>query len=165
MTQNQLKLIVHYNPLTGIFTWLKDTGFRKRVGATAGCLTSDGYILIGIHNSLYKAHRLAWLYVYGEMPIKHIDHINHTRSDNRIINIREATPHINQKNMTMFSNNKTGFTGVGYDKKRNRYRATIQHKGKHIFLGRFITKEDAIIARKEANIKYGFHKNHGELNE
>lgn len=100
------------------------------------------------------AHRLAWLYIHGRWPIKHLDHINRVRSDNRISNIREATSSENQRNKGMMSNNTSGITGVRYDPSRNKYHAQIEILGKSKNLGRFINIEDAITARKEAEVKY-----------
>lgn len=83
ITQTRLKSVLDYNPLTGIFIW--KTSHRK--GLPAGC-RSRGYILIRIDQVLHQAHRLAWLFEYGEHP-KQLDHKNGKGSDNRIVNLRE----------------------------------------------------------------------------
>lgn len=52
------------------------TGRKANVGDVAGCVDKDGYIQIRLKGKMYPAHRLAWLYVYGEWPQDEIDHIN-----------------------------------------------------------------------------------------
>jgi len=104
---------------------------------------------------------LAWLYVYGTMPKEQIDHINHVRDDNRIINLREVTHSENHKNRTKQSNNTSGVTGVHWLEEKERWQAYIKGDDKKIHLGTFKNKNDAISARKEAEIKYNYHSNHG----
>jgi len=159
MTQLQLKSLLHYNPLTGIFTWL----YTNKI--TANPNTSSRYCKIRIDYKLYQAHRLAWLYIYGYLP-KEIDHINHDKKDNRIVNLREVTRSENMRNKPRISTNTSGACGVIWNKRNKKWNAQIAWRvnGKIVnkWLGTFKNKEDAIIARKEANIKYGFHKLHGE---
>ena len=160
MTQEYIREILLYDKDTGIFTWKKNTGYKKNIGKIAGS-NRLGYIRIGINNKEYSAHRLAWLYVYGNFPKGQIDNINHDTSDNRICNIRDVSNHENRKNMSIGKNNTSGITGVSIRKSTGRWRATISHNRKSIHLGYFSTKEEAIKVRKEAEIKYGFHENHG----
>lgn len=58
-------------------------------------------------------------------------------------------------------NNSSGFTGVCFDKNANKWRVDIRVDGKLIYGGLFDILSDAIDRRKEMNIEYGFHKNHG----
>jgi hypothetical protein len=58
-------------------------------------------------------------------------------------------------------NNKSGFNGVCFDKSKNKWKSSIHFNNKEIHLGRFYNLADAIKCRKQANIKYGFHENHG----
>ena len=60
-------------------------------------------------------------------------------------------PVISRKNVK--SNNTSGYTGVEWDKSRNKWRASITFKGKIYYLGRYDNKEDAIKVRKEAEEK------------
>ena len=89
ITADELRSILHYNPLTGVFTRIR-SAHPHRVGVVVGSV-SHGYILIGLLGKRYRAHRLAWLYVYGTWPKHDIDHINRNRSDNRICNLRDVT--------------------------------------------------------------------------
>jgi hypothetical protein len=145
ITQVELKEFLHYEPTTGIFTWLvSPTYSRVKVGDTAGTLQSTGYNYIQIKGRAYKVHRLAWFYVYGVWPKNQIDHINHVRDDNRIDNLREAT---NMQNRCNTSNNTSGIAGVSW-------RAQIQVAGKNKHLGYFASLEDAAEARRAAETQY-----------
>jgi hypothetical protein len=160
ITQSELKRLLHYDPETGLFTWLVNCGPRK-VGDNAGSI-KIGYISIRIKKHDYLAHRLAWLYMTGKMPSKYIDHINGKRDDNRFVNLREAEPSENSCNAKTYSHNKSGVKGVSYHKKRKEYHATICKKGKKHFVGWFKSLDEARVAIQAArkNI-HGEFANHG----
>lgn len=107
-----------------------------------------------------KAHRIIWLWFHGEWPDQ-VDHINGDASDNRLINLRNVTQFANQKNAKIRTDNKTGFSGVTQTK-HGTIVSRITVNNKLINLGCFESIEDAAIARKAAEIKYGFHPNHGK---
>ena len=141
LTQERLKELLHYNPETGIFTWLVYRSRYARVGSVAGTIWL-GRIVIMIDRKHYKAHRLAWLYVHGKFPTNQIDHINEEPSDNRITNLREATNAQNQENAKKpQANNKLGLRGVSQF--RGRYQAAIRHKRIQYHLGFYKTPEEA----------------------
>lgn len=96
----------------------------------------------------YLAHRLAWLYVYGEWPKNQIDHINRIKTDNKIKNLRDVTNSTNQHNNAIRRHNTSGTTGVMTLKSKNSWGAQIYVNNKRIYLGVFKTKEEAISARK-----------------
>lgn len=108
------------------------------------------------------SHRLAWLYTYGHWPIDQIDHINGIRDDNRICNLREVNNQQNQMNAKKRFDNTSGKTGVCYFSRDNNWRSTIVFKGKSHHLGYFETKEEAILAREEAEVRFGFSERHGK---
>lgn len=174
LTQTYLKSLISYNPLTGVFIWkarpldsfatirVGKAWNTKCAGKAAGCVDKiNGYLKISINDKSHRAHRLAWLYINGSMPVDEIDHINHDRLDNRIINLREATGTENHKNMSMDKRNKSGFTGVHWYKRASKWEASITVGGKLKYLGYFQDIQDAITAREQANVKYNFHNNHG----
>ena len=109
-------------------------------------------------------YRLVWLFHNKKIP-KIIDHIDQNSLNDKIENLRPSNALHNQRNTKMDHRNTSGVTGVCWDKCNNKWLANITVKGKQIYLGRFTNKEDAIQARKEAEIKYNFDPNHGKLKE
>lgn len=162
LTQSRLKELLSYDPNTGVFIWKEkiSNNDKGKVGDIAGCM-SRGYVRIKIENSKYMAHRLAWLYLYGKWPEKYIDHINKDKTDNRVVNLRDVSHRENMKNQKKRSDNTSGCVGVHLEQDGKKWQSRITHKGKRIVLGRYARLGDAIIARKEAEIKYEFHVNHG----
>lgn len=156
MTQDELKECLHYNPETGVFTWINSRRKDKN-GKVAGCV-DKGYIIIGINKKLYRAHRLAFLYMTGSIP-REVDHINGKRGDNSWKNLRSVEPGENQRNLGLSDRNKTGVTGVQYQADKSRWAATINN---NVCLGYFKTKDEAVKARKKAEKEYGYHENHGK---
>jgi hypothetical protein len=160
ITQATLHKIVSYNKLTGVFTWALNKGSRGVIGCVAGYLDNSGYIQIQIDGVKFRAHRLAWIYCYGESP-EEIDHINGERSDNRMVNLRSVSRSANMKNKSIYKNNISGFVGVNYNKNQKKWISRIKVDGKDIHIGSYKDKQDAVKARLKANDKYGFHDNHG----
>ena len=170
LSQEMLKERIHYDKETGFFTWLdvKVNGKRMR-NKRSGSINGGGYIQVrlsldGKSYALF-AHRLAWLYEYGEFPSGNLDHLNRNRTDNRITNLRIATTRENGRNRSMSSNNTTGHNGIGFSKARNKYHARIRVNYKQKHLGYFENIEDAAKAVKEARAHYGYHENHGQTND
>ncbi len=159
ITQKQLKELLHYDNRTGIFTRKKLT---NRTAIAGGVSNKDGYNRISIKNKRFLAHRLAWLYEHGKFPKHTIDHINHNRSDNRISNLREVAHKVNCMNQSKRSNNKSGITGVYFDKERNTWNATICIDGKTKALGRYSSISEAAQVRSISERENGFHTNHGK---
>jgi hypothetical protein len=152
ITQEQLKEYVHYDPETGIFT----RGEARHFGRTM----RNGYIRARISGNDFYAHRLAWLYQYGQWPNGHIDHINGVRKDNRIQNLRVVSPSENSRNAKRRRNSATRITGVTL-MESGKLKAAICIAYKNIYLGCFDTIFDAACARKSAELLHGFHANHG----
>jgi hypothetical protein len=158
LTQDELKSLLMYDPATGVFTW-RVTRSRKVVeGSVAGSVNNEGYCHIKFCNVNYKAHRLAWLYMYGVWPPNCIDHINRVRNDNRIENLRLATKTQNGQNRSLSKTNISGVTGVTWYKKSQRWRAQICVDGQHLYLGTYDTVEDAANARYRAEDKFHHYK-------
>ena len=163
LTQKELKEVLHYDADSGSFTWLKAIATRIKVGCIAGCIDKYGYMIIKINGRNYKAHRLAFLYMDGAFPPNDTDHINHLRADNRFVNLRHATRVENGRNRTRYLKNKSGFTGVYWHERDSKWVARIKINGKLKHLGYFTDIDEAIIARKKANIEFGYHPNHGAV--
>ena len=132
INQERLKQLLHYDPLTGVFTRRVSTrGQRPHVGS----VRPDGYLSICLDYRSYLAHRLAWLYVHGEFPGHQIDHFNGERLDNRISNLRHVTNKQNSENSKLYSCNKTGARGVRLDPRTGRYVVRVRHFGEDIHIG------------------------------
>lgn len=155
ITAKQLRELLNYNPETGVFSWSVDLSNGIQSGDTAGSINKDGYMLIGINRRLYYAHRLAWLYIYGQFPKQCIDHINRNKSDNRIANLRSVSHGGNSINRPIQSNNRSGITGVRFDKRRDKWVAEIKSNGKYVYLGVYNNKLEAAKKRRKAEIEYG----------
>ena len=159
ITQELLKELVIYNKDTGIF-FSKEKRGRIKAGSVAGTTyqTCDGlkYIRIGLLKKYYLAHRIAWLYHYGEWP-NVIDHINGDGTDNRIINLRDVTQEENAKNVKRHKTNKTGLSGVSYYLRESTYVVRIGKK----YIGRYKVLLDAASARISAEKLFRYHENHG----
>ena len=85
---------------------------------------------------------------------KYRDHIDRNPLNNRKENLRECTQSDNSKNHSLYSNNKSGVSGVCYHSSTSKWSSNITVNYKTINLGEFVDKEDAIIARLNAELKY-----------
>lgn len=142
LTQERLKELLHYDADTGVFTWLKNRS-NVKAGSLAGALRKNGYIQICLDRKFWLAHRLAWLYMTGQMPDDQVDHIDGNGINNSWLNLRPSTTKQNAENLKQLKNNSSGFRGVVYYKRTNRWMAQLQHNGKNMCLGYFLTAEQA----------------------
>ena len=157
LTQERLKELLHYDPDTGVFTWKMPVRGRH-VGSVAGGLSSNGYVRIKIDGAYYRAHRLAFLYVNGSFPPAYVDHLDHSRTNNRWSNLRPATGSENQKNTRIRSDNTSGFKGVHYDASSGAWMASAMLNSKTHYLGLYPTPEAASAAYQAFA-----RKHHGEF--
>ena len=138
----RLKEALKYDKETGVFKRLISTGSRAKVGDVAGSKRNDGYITIKLDKHRFYAHRLAWIFENGAQPFGLIDHINGNTSDNRICNLREASPSVNSQNMRhAMKSSETGFLGVSPN--GSGFMARINKHGVTRYLGQFKTASDA----------------------
>lgn len=151
LSVNELKHRLSYDPTSGLFVWLNPATLAGHVAGTV----SNGYIRIIINGSAYLAHRLAWLYVNGKFPEGEIDHVNGTRSDNKISNLRAANRGQNCQNKR---SSRIGLRGVQRIKKSGKWVAQIGFGGKRYHLGTFDSQSDAASAYADAAAKH-----HGEF--
>ena len=162
-----IKEIFDYNYDTGKLYWKKrkkDYRFNSRfANKEVSTGSSQVNIIYKGHSIHIQYHHIVWCWVNKEWVDKDlvIDHINGDPKDNRIENLRIVTKAENSKNRKTQSNNTSGYQGVIWDKHKNKWTATIKVNNKHIWLGSFVKKEDAIKVRQHAEIKYDFHENHG----
>jgi hypothetical protein len=143
LAMEKVKELLSYDPETGIFVWKSTVASHVKKGKPAGSISDQGYRTIMIGGRNYRAHRLAWLFVYGEWPDFEIDHINRDRLDNRIENLRLAGRKENMRNTKRRTDNTSGVKGVYWSRQRNKWIAQIHVAGKHIHLGVYTCKEKA----------------------
>lgn|SRR5574343_154020 len=154
--QTVLHELLHYDKRTGVFTWRKQTG-RAVVGAEAGWLHSSGYVYVGVSGKYYKAHRLAWKYVYGEDPAGLVDHIDRDPTNNRIKNLRLASEQQSNQNKRAYRNSSSGHKGVGWFAPTKKWRVRIQHEGRVIQVGCYEELTDALAARQREENRLHTH--------
>ena len=148
LSAEQVRDKFSYDPETGILTRkVRAAGVKPKVGS----VRSDGYRSVEVDGISHYEHRLIWLLVFGEWPCRHIDHINGSRSDNRISNLRLATVAENAQNRKLRSDNKAGLTGVR--KQGKSWLAQISVKGKKTYLGSFGSISEAHAAYLMAKSK------------
>ena len=155
LTADQLRARLHYNPRTGSFTWKpRKAGdrFNSWAGRPAGCWKHGpfGYLLIRVNNQLFRAHRLAFLWMTGKWPEHEVDHCDGDPKNNRWKNLRVATPSQNRMNTVSRSDNTSGYRGVWFEKRRSHWVAEICAGGTRHHLGSFPTAEAASAARDRA---------------
>jgi len=152
----ELRERLDYNPDTGILTWKKSCN-QVNVSQEAGTVDSGGYRHLIFKREKWQTNRLVYYMYHGTDPLENqVDHINHDKADNRIENLRLASISQNKKNSRIYNNNSSGVTGVYWYPKSQKWTAKIciNSNGKLTHLGYFTNKEDAIKARREAEIKY-----------
>lgn len=158
--------VYSYDAKTGYITFKCNRHARKVLGNVAGWIRTDpsrrtSYIELRADGKTVKAHRLAWRLHYGAWPEGMIDHINGNGLDNRIENLREVDSFDSAKNKPLQKNNTSGVVGVRLYKPNGKWVATISNKGKKITIGYFDKKDDAIKARRDKEIEFSYHSNHG----
>lgn len=155
VSQERLKELFTYNPDTGLL-------FRLSNSKNVETISKTGYSRTHVDGKQYRTHRVIWMLVHGVEP-EEIDHINGARADNRLCNLRNVTKHENTKNHKLRPDNVSGCSGVNFHRASGKWIAQIRDHGKYIYLGTFSELEIAVSARKAAEEKYGYHKNHGQV--
>lgn len=153
LTAEEVRYFFDYDRETGnLIRKVASLYSQRYLNKVAGSIYSTGYLMVTLPGGRrFSAHRLVWLWVYGEWPKHNIDHINGNRSDNRIENLRDVTGSVNNENRRSADiTNKSRILGASWIEKRKRYQVTIQSHGKDYYLGLFKDPEDARNAYIEA---------------
>lgn len=142
LTAERVRARLDYKPATGVLRW--------RVNSkVAGCVSDDGYRLVGLDGRLYKAHRLAWLHYHGDWPAGELDHVNGDRDDNRIANLRECSRTQNNRNRHRGKHGR--LLGAHLYARTGRWTSRITDRdGKSRHLGYFDTEQAAHLAYMQA---------------
>jgi hypothetical protein len=178
-TAQQARELLGYDPETGILRWkprplssfpnvrIAKSWNAKHAGKVAGSVTASTARYkrkqVWLKTKAYYAHRVAWLITHGEWPAGQIDHINGDATDNRIANLRVVDHTTNMRNTRLPKGNTSGVIGVSWRKDTNKWGARIQVNGKYRSLGYFTDFDDAVAARKAAEVVHGYHPNHGRI--
>lgn len=118
---------------------------------------SHGHIQVMIDKKYYFVHRLAFMFMTGQLPPadKVVDHINGDNQDNRWCNLRAVTQSVNQQNRHRARNGcKSGMLGASWSSDIGMWRSEIMLDGKRTYLGRFATAEKAHKAYMTARAKH-----------
>lgn len=117
-----------------------------------GCwyVNANGYLTSKRNNKAVLFHRI----VTNCPDNMKVDHINHNKLDNRKSNLRICTDLENSKNKGLRKDNKSGVTGVRWDKQKNKWTASIRYNNNKIYLGGYDDFAEAVKIRKEAEEKY-----------
>lgn len=137
MTGPDVRRLFEYRD--GALYWRLDRGSNARAGNRAGRLLRTGYRSIHISGKRYQEHRLIYLYHHGWVP-PCLDHVNRQKADNRIENLRPATPSSNQVN----TDDRTSHRGVRL--RRGKWEGVVWKDGKAVRIGMFQTANEAVSA-------------------
>lgn len=138
-TQARLKEILHYDPASGIFTWIDTRCHRIKNGDRAGTIVlrnGKKYRTINVDHVPTYEHQLAWLYVTGEW-VYQIDHWDRDGLNNKLANLRSCSSSENKANATTPSHNTSGFKGVSWCENQKKWRATISKDRRIYYIGVF----------------------------
>lgn len=155
LTQERVKQVLAYDPLSGIFRWLIcEVVNQIHPGDVAGCRSDKGYWHIRVDGELHYRSRLAWFYMTGEWPTKFVDHRDRERQNDRWKNLRLATNQDNIRNSKLRIDNSSGVKGVYWMKRHRSWQASIRVDKKLLHLGNYKDLGDAALARRAAELKY-----------
>lgn len=174
LTFNVLWEILNYDLGTGKLFWrerprkyFKSEGswkaWNKQYPGKEALNTDDTYKYKQgrIFGKLHLAHKIIWMMCFEKWPDGEIDHIDKDRSNNRLTNLRDVTHLDNMKNLTVFSSNTSGVSGVKFYKALSKWMVTINVNKKRLHLGYYTDFDEALRVRKAAEIIFGYHPNHG----
>lgn len=144
LTADRLRAMFSYDRDTGRFTRLVRTASSQKAGDEPGGIDVHGYRVMRIGKKIYKAHRLAFLYVTGQFPPADVDHIDGNRQNNAFSNLRCVDRRTNAENhRKAHSHSKTGLIGASFNRQKAKYVAQIKTKSGLKYLGQFDSAAEA----------------------
>lgn len=167
ITFDTVNSLVRYEPETGHFFWKVSRHNGIYAGDRAGSVfvnrhNGKSYVKLHLARHHLVAHRVAVLLMTGSFPEHEVDHIDGNGTNNVYTNLRTATRQINAQNYRKRKDCKTRQTGVKPSVTAGKWVAKINVNGSRMHLGTFLSEDEAIAARKQAEVEYGFHPNHGQ---
>lgn len=152
LTQERVRELFDYDPETGDLIRRVNKA-NQTAGVAAGSVNARGHINVQVDGSLYAAHRIVFLWHHGWLPAE-IDHKNRVKTDNRIDNLRPATSSQNKGNIGLLRNNRSGYKGVSFNARSQKWHAQIKINGVQTYLGRSDLPEEAARMYNAAAIKH-----------
>lgn len=173
-TQEYLKECFTYDPETGLLYWKERplNHFKNEHGWNTfnskysckqafTCADADGYFVGTLDGIQFKSHRIIWKLIHGTEP-ESILHDNGQTFDNRIEKLTSDKQYKNMQDQKLRVDNSSGISGVSWYNSRQKWCVRISVNGKVKNLGYFTNLEEAKECRQSAEIKYGYHPNHGK---
>lgn len=162
---DRLRQVLTYDASAGQLYWLPREGSVRFNSRYAGkpafsAVQSAGYPHGTVDGHFLLAHRVAWALHFGYWPDR-LDHMNGDRADYRICNLRQVDQAENMRNVARSTRNTSGVTGVSFNAASNKWAAYISARDGLKHLGYFACKTAAMLARKAAEARHGYHPNHG----
>ncbi len=159
ITQERIRELFVYDPLTGLLTNRVSRSSRAQVGEIAGCLNERGYCQVWIDGIKYYEHRVIWCYMTGQWP-EEVDHRDGVRSNNEWTNLREVTRSQNCCNAD-YTTAASTLKGVYRRSDRPKWRSVISAGGQFHHLGDFDTADEAhkvyLEAAERLHGEFAFH--------
>jgi hypothetical protein len=115
--------------LMSMWKWQMTNGYAARTSGSSG------------NKKAFRMHRVVMCLDPSDK--RTVDHIDGNRLNNQKVNLRFCTRFQNNMNSIASSRSSSGLKGIYLCKKSNKWRAQIGHDKKRIFLGLFLTKEEA----------------------
>lgn len=156
-----LHSILRYDPETGKLYWRhredRDSRWNNRYAGKEAFTNAhrSGRRVTTLNGRQVKAHHVVWALCKGKWPSHEVDHEDGDAGNNREVNLRDGSGGINQRNLKLNRNNRTGYPGLTrLGKKKWRARGNID--GRKVHLGTFPTRKEAIEARKSFELEHGY---------
>jgi hypothetical protein len=117
------------------FEWLSQWKWRYMKAKNTGYATRSGLL----EKKTILMHRIIMNIPDGY----EVDHFDHDGCNNQKYNLRNCTHIENLENQGKHKNNTSGYKGIWWDERNQKWGVQIRIKGKRLFLGRFDTPEIA----------------------
>jgi hypothetical protein len=139
----RVRELFHYDALSGRLIRRITVKGGGNVGDVSGSPRDSGHLVVGIDYKVYSVHHIVWFLAYGLWPTGWIDHRDGDPANNRLRNLRIATPAQNAANCKRYASNTSGYKGVSYNKRRQLWVSRLQTAGKALYLGAYPSPEMA----------------------
>ena len=157
---NRMHRFLKCNYETGEIFWKVYRNRDARAGDRAGSPHSEGYRHLQFDGKHYREHRIiASMYLGYDIGELEVNHLNHIRDDNRVVNLSLVDDYGQARDTKLHSNNTSGVCGVQILKKgTNRFKVWISCKP----WGHYATMEEATLCAQYVYKSLGYSENHGK---